>query len=302
MATIKIKRGLSTAVQNLVLGEGELALAIDTAELYGGTTAGKVLLNPKGGQADQASKLTNPRNFQISGDGSSQAVSFNGEQDVNLVLTLKELSGLASGTYTKLTVNTKGQVVAGASIEVSDLPSIPVSKITGLGTAATKNTGSSVGNVVEVGSDGKIPSSVLPDIAITDTFVVESESAMLALSAQKGDLAVRTDIAKNFILKATPASTLANWVELETPEAYVHPTFTARTSGLYKITVNNQGHVTAVTAVTKDDIVALGIPAQDTTYTLPKATSTTLGGVKVGDGLAVNDGVLSVGTIDGGTF
>ena len=302
MAVIKVKRGLSSAITNLVLGEGELALALDTGDLYGGCSAGKVLLNPKGGQADQASKLSTARNFQISGDGTSQAVSFNGEADVNMVFTLKELAGLASGTYTKLTVNTKGQVVAGATLEVSDLPSIPVSKITGLGTAATKNTGSAVGNVVEVGSDGKIPSSVLPDIAITDTHVVESESAMLGLTAQKGDIAIRTDIGKNFVLKATPASTLANWVELETPDAYIHPTFTPRTSGLYKITVTNEGHVSAVEAVIKEDITALGIPAQDTVYTLPKATSTTLGGVKVGDGLAVNDGVLSVGTIDGGTF
>lgn len=35
-------------------------------------------------------------------------------------------------------------------------------------------------------------------------------------------------------------------------------------SGLYKITTNAQGHVTAATAVSKSDITALGIPAQDT--------------------------------------
>lgn len=37
-------------------------------------------------------------------------------------------------------------------------------------------------------------------------------------------------------------------------------------SGLYKITTNSEGHVTAATAVAKSDITALGIPAQDTTY------------------------------------
>lgn len=35
-------------------------------------------------------------------------------------------------------------------------------------------------------------------------------------------------------------------------------------SGLYKITTNDQGHVTAATAVAKSDITALGIPGQDT--------------------------------------
>lgn len=47
---------------------------------------------------------------------------------------------------------------------------------------------------------------------------------------------------------------------------YVHPTHTAAASGLYKVTVDALGHVTATTMVTKNDITALGIPAQDTTY------------------------------------
>ena len=45
---------------------------------------------------------------------------------------------------------------------------------------------------------------------------------------------------------------------------YVHPAYTPRTSGLYKITVDATGHISAVTAVTKADITALGIPGQDT--------------------------------------
>lgn len=47
---------------------------------------------------------------------------------------------------------------------------------------------------------------------------------------------------------------------------YVHPSHTAAASGLYKVTVDALGHVTAVTKVVKSDITALGIPAQDTTY------------------------------------
>ena len=41
--------------------------------------------------------------------------------------------------------------------------------------------------------------------------------------------------------------------------AYSHPGYTERSSGLYKITVDGTGHVSSVTAVTKDDITALGI-------------------------------------------
>lgn len=68
--------------------------------------------------------------------------------------------------------------------------------------------------VASLGSDGKIPSSQLPAIAINDTFVVSSQSAMLALDAQVGDVAVRTDVSKSFILTASPASSLGNWQEI----------------------------------------------------------------------------------------
>ena len=54
---------------------------------------------------------------------------------------------------------------------------------------------------------------------------------------------------------------------------YVHATHDAATSGLYKITVDTEGHVTAVTAVAKEDITGLGIPGQDTTYVIATQTA-----------------------------
>ena len=47
---------------------------------------------------------------------------------------------------------------------------------------------------------------------------------------------------------------------------YTHPAYTSRPSGLYKVTVDASGHVSAAAAAAKSDITALGIPAQDTTY------------------------------------
>ncbi len=64
---------------------------------------------------------------------------------------------------------------------------------------------------------GKIPEAQLPAVAITDVFTVASQAAMLALTAERGDVAVRSDLNKTFALAAAPASTLANWVELRTP-------------------------------------------------------------------------------------
>ena len=54
--------------------------------------------------------------------------------------------------------------------------------------------------------------------------------------------------------------------KLDKTDAYVHPSHTAYASGLYKIAVDEFGHVSSVVAVSKDDIVGLGVPAQDTTY------------------------------------
>ena len=66
-------------------------------------------------------------------------------------------------------------------------------------------------------SSGKINPIQLPSLAITDTFVVASQAEQLALVAEVGDVAVRTDLNKSFILRVTGASTLANWQELLTP-------------------------------------------------------------------------------------
>lgn len=71
--------------------------------------------------------------------------------------------------------------------------------------------------VAPLGGDSKIPTSYLPALAITDTFTVDDEPSMLALDAQRGDVAVRSDLSRSFILQTEPASTLENWVELLTP-------------------------------------------------------------------------------------
>lgn len=72
---------------------------------------------------------------------------------------------------------------------------------------------------------------------------------------------------------------------------YTHEKYTAKDSGLYKITVDGEGHVSASTAVVKADITALGIPAQDTTYV--KATA-------AADGLQSKEQFAKVEAIEAG--
>lgn len=91
-----------------------------------------------------------------------------------------------------------------------------------------------------LGSDGKLISSQLPSITITDTFVVGSQSAMLSLVAETGDVAVRTDVNKSFILQGDTPSDLADWQELLTPTSTVSSVF-GRTGAV----TSNSGDYTA---------------------------------------------------------
>jgi hypothetical protein len=71
--------------------------------------------------------------------------------------------------------------------------------------------------LAELGPDGTIISSQINSLSIIDVFPVTSEAQQLALNAQKGDVAVRSDIMKNFIHNGGSAGTMADWTPLVTP-------------------------------------------------------------------------------------
>lgn len=167
--------------------------------------------------ADTATTLATGRTISVAGDATGTSPVFDGSANVTIPLVLAN-SGVVAGTFTKVTVDAKGRVTEGvANLTTADIPELTLSKISDAGTAAAKDFGTAEGNVPVLGAGGKLSEAVIPAIAITDTFVVDSQAAMLVLEAQQGDVAVRTDVNKTFILKVAPASTLANWVELETP-------------------------------------------------------------------------------------
>jgi hypothetical protein len=86
----------------------------------------------------------------------------------------------------------------------------PVASITGLAAIATSGSASDL-------TTGTLPTSVMPSLAINDVFVVASQAAMLALTAQRGDIAKRTDLnGQTFVLQADAPTVLANWIALDT--------------------------------------------------------------------------------------
>lgn len=189
-----------------------------------------------------------------------------------------------------------------------------------LGTAAHVNTGTAQGNVPVLDANGKLPEGVIPAVAITDVFVVDSETAMLALNAQVGDIAIRTDINRTYILQRTPASTLANWQEILVSSNYVTSvngksgtvvlggadilsTFTMAASR-----VNVESGESVATSLGKiakwlNDLKGLAFKdkinaATDIEGTVPAANLPTIsksakGIAQAGNGLAVSNGVIS---------
>lgn len=61
---------------------------------------------------------------------------------------------------------------------------------------------------------GKVPTSQIPALAITDVFTAASQAAMLALTAERGDVAIRTDTNMTWILSTDDPTVLGNWVQL----------------------------------------------------------------------------------------
>lgn len=193
--------------ENPVLSKGEIGIEIDTNKFkigdgtktwtqlsYAGTvvaassTNGHITIDgtdttvytlPTGGSSIGGVKTTS------SGAGTVK-INSAGTMQLNT-------SGATAGSYSKVTVNNMGVVTAGASLSASDIPDITLEKVSDAGTAASKDVGTASGNVPVLDSNGKLATSVLPALAITETYVVANQAAMLALSAQVGDVAVRTD-------------------------------------------------------------------------------------------------------------
>ena len=165
------------------------------------------------------SYITANQNISITGDAT-------GSGTTAITLTLAN-SGVTAGTYTKVTVDSKGRTTIGATLTAADIPSLDWSKITTgkpttlSGYGITDGVNSSLiganNGLATLDATGKLTTSQLPNLAISDTFVVASQAAMLALTAQTGDIAVRTDLNKTFILRVNDATVLANWQEMLTP-------------------------------------------------------------------------------------
>ena len=97
----------------------------------------------------------------------------------------------------------------------------------------------------------------------------------------------------------------AKTVNIPSGSSYTLPLASNSTRGGIKLSSSTQGGTpngitttsgrTYAVQVNSSEQAVVNVPWTDTTYTLPTASASTLGGVKVGNGLSISNGVLSTG-------
>lgn len=111
-------------------------------------------------------------------------------------------------------------------------------------------------------SGGKLPAAQLPALAIGEIFVVADEPAMLALTAQRGDVAKRTDLGQSYILSTDDPTQVGDWIVLSDLDPVPGTSVTIDDTGLAITGATAQAAVaaldTAVTAAQADATQAIG--------------------------------------------
>lgn len=215
--SLQIRIGdLITAIGTDIKGLRSLASGNNTGSLTGLTTTDKnsllaaineVNAKPAGNPADASETVKGIAEL------ATQTETNAGTDDLRIVTPLKfqtRLAAFAQPLAANLT--TLAGVVSGAMgrtlLGAADANAAKSSL--GLHAVATSGSASDI-------TTGTFPSSVMPLLAINDTFVVASQAAMLALTAQRGDIAKRTDLnGQAFILQTDSPGTLADWIALNT--------------------------------------------------------------------------------------
>lgn len=196
-----------------------------------------------------------------------------------------KLDGIATGAN-KITVDSalnttstnpvQNKIVTSSINTLNNLVgSTPVSEQ--ISSAITAQKGAN-GGLAELDNSGKVPTSQLP--SYVDDVLEYSAKSSFPSTGEAGKIYVDTATNKTYRWGGSAYVEISPSLALGTTSstayrgdygaaAYKHAVTNkgiAKSSGLYKITTNSEGHVTAATAVAKSDITALGIPAQDTTY------------------------------------
>lgn len=109
-----------------------------------------------------------------------------------LSANLTTLAGVASGAFGRTLLGSADANAAKSSL--------------GLATVATSGSAADL--------TGTLGTAQLPPLAINEVFAPANQAAMLALTAQRGDIAIRQDTGKTFVLATDSPGTLADWKQV----------------------------------------------------------------------------------------
>ena len=206
--------------------------------------------------------------------------------DTSRVPTTRKVNGHALSSDVTITASDVGAVPTTRTVNGKALSADISLTASDVSAIATSQKGVASG-VAELDSSGKVPSSQLP--SYVDDVLEYANKASFPTTGETGKIYV--DKATNLTYRWSGTAYVEISPSLALGEtsstayrgdygaaAYAHAVTnkgSAFTSGLYKITTNSEGHVTAATAVQKSDITGLGIPGSDTntTYTFTDGTN-----------------------------
>ena len=313
---IKLKRGLSSNITAVNLDQGEPAFCTDTGKLYIGDGTQNILINPDGGIATEAAKLSVARKISLDGDASGN-VSFDGSADVTLSVTV------ADDSHNHIISNIDG------------LQSALDSKQASLGfTPLNANLKGAVNGVAELDATGKVPASQLP--SYVDDVLEYDDQAGFPTTGETGKIYIAKDTNKTYRWSGSSYVEISASLALGTTSAtafrgdygqiaYTHsqsahaPSDAQKNSDITKAEIEAKLTGTITThshTVTKDDVGLGNVTneSKETMFTSPtftgtpktptaaKGTNTTQIASTAYVMTALGDYVKTTDTIDGGTF
>lgn len=202
-------------------------------------------------------------------------------------------AAITAGTATKITYDAKGLVTGGASLTASDIPTIPSTKVSGLGTLATKSAVTSA----EI-TDGTITNA---DIAANAAIAASKVSGLstVATSGSYNDLADKPSIPSAYVLKAATADTLGGVksggdITVSSTGAVTVNSATRADSATTATTATNATNATNATKATQDASGNVITSTYATKSQITALDSTSTGTGAVVTGVSQTDGKVTV--------
>ena len=309
---IKLKRGLSSKMDTLTLERGELALTTDTNELLSINDAGVIesitphlLANGKIKDEYLPAFSSDNTTYVLSKEGAT--IKLTGSDGSTTTVTDSDTKVTVDSALSSTSTNpVQNKVINSALAGKADASAIPTKtsqltndsgfKTTDNNTTYTLTQDSTDGHKITLTpSTGTATTITIPDNNTTYSAATQSAAGLMSAADKKKLDGVATS-ANNYshptssgnkhIPSGGSSGQILRW------SADGTATWGADNNTTYSAATQSAAGLMSAADKTKLDGIATG--ANNYTYTLPSATSSTLGGVKIGSNITVSSGTISL--------